>query len=703
MPQPGGAFNQFPRPFPPMPMPGMAPPGAAPQQMPQPPMPQQPFGGQFFPGGPMPPAMNPQLPFPFPRPPAATGQFAPMPFAPPGAMPGYPPQPGTMPGFAGNYPPQAMPPAMPQQPMMPQPSQGSAPTAGGNFLDDVLSGPSRGDSSALDELGFGDALQAPQAVGQWPSGNPAQPMAAPAAPVGFEQAPQQSFEQAEYDPAGGETTSRHRPSARPQQGSRMMLIGGALGAVALLAAVLVTVMIMKQKEPAVAVADPTDNGSTEPTVPHPAVTRPKPPLPHPKPPEPAKNPSNTAPTPEPPKAKTPSGVKPPPANLNNKPTPLVMQPTGPDPSKPKPPKPPAVDPAKAARLAHLMVDIRQKLAERDQDGANRLIADATPLAVTPEQTDRVQRMAALVRYVGEFWGAVRDAMKALKATDEIEIGSDKAIVVDRDDQSLTIRMAGGNHHFTLHEMPGGLAVALADRWLDPNKPENKIFIGSFYAVNPKSDPDDAKRLWTEASAAGVADGAFLLPLLNPEPAVADMPAGQSDSLAPVPDRKDVDRITVKVKEEFDDAIVKATTPTKLAELIQKFFDAADASDDPVRQYVLYVEARDTAAKAGRAKLAIDAIDRIAKEFRVDALDMKADTFSNYPPTTAAGGREVARSALTLVDEAIGAKRVALASRLAQVAVIAAQVSKQNDLVKRAMQRSKEVEALGGKKMASDPQ
>ena len=200
----------------------------------------------------------------------------------------------------------------------------------------------------------------------------------------------------------------------------------------------------------------------------------------------------------------------------------------------------------------------------------------------------------------------------------------------------------------------------------------------------------------------MSDGAYLLPLLNPEPAETDMTGGEMDSLAPVPDIKDVDRVALKVKEEFDEAIVAASTPTKLGELIQRFFDAAESSDDPVRRYVLYVDARDMAAKAGRAKLMIDAVDRLAKDFRVDALDMKASSFANYPPTTPAGGREAMHAAMALVDEAVAAKRMAEASRFAQAAVVAAQVSGGDALKKQAMQRSKEIEALASKKMASDP-
>lgn len=748
MAQPGG-FNQFPRPFPPVPMPGMAsqggmPPNAMPQQpfpqqpFQQQPMPQQPFAGQFIPGGPIRPGFNPQFPqFPagapgmpnyFPQAPAAPSAFPPMPM-PPGGMPGYYPQQGGMPGYVG-YPPQGMPPqAMPSQPMMPQAfaPQAAAPTASPNFLDDVLNGPSRGGRSPMDELGFGDSGNASSATSDWQPDNSAQSGPVAAEQSGYGQSPSPAMSM-DFD-ASAAGTSQHRRAgshSSSKQGSRTMLIGGALAAVALLAAALVVAMVLsnKRNEPPVAVSDPPANGptdgstgasqnppstktpSTPPNSAHdPSNTKtPVPPTPAgantgakiPVGPSP-KNPVGTNPTPNPAPMKNPGSDSGPP-NPNKNPKPLILQPTTPDATTPKPPKPPVVDPAKAARLNRTLIEVRQKLAERNQDDANRMIAEAKTLAVSPEQQERVQRMSALVKYVGEFWGAVRDAMKALKPTDEIDVGSTKVVVVENDAQSMTIHTGAGNKRITLRDMPSGFAIALANGFLDASKPENKIFVGAFCAVDPKyvENRDEAKRLWNEASAAGVSDGAYLLPLLNPEPVESEMPSGGMDALLPVPDSAVVERATRKIREGFDDAIAAATTPIKQGELIQKLLDAADSSDDPVRQYALCMEARDTAAKAGRAKLAIDAIDRIARQFRVDALDMKADTFSNFPPATESGGREAARSLLALVEEAVNAKRMALASRLAQLAVQAAQVSKGNQLIKQATQRSKEIESLASK-------
>ena len=52
--------------------------------------------------------------------------------------------------------------------------------------------------------------------------------------------------------------------------------------------------------------------------------------------------------------------------------------------------------------------------------------------------------------------------EALKVADEIDVGTTKVVVVESDKQSLTIHLGSGNRHFTIHELPSGLAIALAN-------------------------------------------------------------------------------------------------------------------------------------------------------------------------------------------------------------------------------------------------
>jgi hypothetical protein len=108
---------------------------------------------------------------------------------------------------------------------------------------------------------------------------------------------------------------------------------------------------------------------------------------------------------------------------------------------------------------------------------------------------------------------VHDSVKGLKAADEIDLGSTKVIVVEASAEALTIHVGGQNRRYQVNQLPSGLAVGLALRWLDPKKPENKVFVGAFYLVDPKTGPEQAKQAWDEASAAGI-DVKNLLPLLQ---------------------------------------------------------------------------------------------------------------------------------------------------------------------------------------------
>lgn len=187
----------------------------------------------------------------------------------------------------------------------------------------------------------------------------------------------------------------------------------------------------------------------------------------------------------------------------------------PESSNPAPdaPKPMPSDPAVTAKIQKLLSAARAKLGERNQEAAKKLVAEAGELAVSDEQHDMVDRVDSLEKYVGEFWSAVHDSVKGLKAADEIDLGSTKVIVVEANADALTIHVGGQNRRYQVNQLPSGLAVGLALRWLDPKKPENKVFVGAFYLVDPKTGPEQAKQAWDEASAAGV-DVKTLLPLLQ---------------------------------------------------------------------------------------------------------------------------------------------------------------------------------------------
>jgi hypothetical protein len=376
----------------------------------------------------------------------------------------------------------------------------------------------------------------------------------------------------------------------------------------------------------------------------------------------------------------------------------LLDPPKPMPESPKaasdPPPPTPVDPVQAAKLHRALAAARMKLGERNQEEAKKLIAAATQLAVTPEQHDEVDRFDALEKYVGEFWSAVRDSVKNLKATDEIDLGSTKVIVVEASADALTVHVGGGNRRYQVNQLPSGLAVGLALRWLDPKKPENKVFVGAFYLVDPKTGPEQAKQAWEEAAAAGV-DVKNLLPLLQPEKADAALPEADASRLAVVPDKDSLAKAEKKVREEMDAAFAEAKSASKKSELARKLIDQGDSIDDPARRFVMWREARDLAAEAGQPAILFQAVDHLAGQFRIDPLDMKADALANSPPKTTTVGRTINEAALKLAEEALAANRPALAKRFLQIALTAAKASSSVELMRRTQQRAKEVQDMAG--------
>lgn len=177
---------------------------------------------------------------------------------------------------------------------------------------------------------------------------------------------------------------------------------------------------------------------------------------------------------------------------------------------PKPADPP-VDPAQKARFTEELVAARKALGERNSQAAKEHIDAAVKLAASGEQQDLAAGIQALPKYVDGFWEAVREGQNGLEEAGELKVGNTFVSIVEVGKGRLTIRANGQSRRYPLDELPAGLAVAIANRWFD-DRPDNKVYVGAFYFVDPRTDVAEAKRLWEEAAGAGV-DVKRLLALL----------------------------------------------------------------------------------------------------------------------------------------------------------------------------------------------
>jgi hypothetical protein len=178
------------------------------------------------------------------------------------------------------------------------------------------------------------------------------------------------------------------------------------------------------------------------------------------------------------------------------------------------------DPAQAAKFRASLAAARKALGERAMEDAEARIAEAGELAVSQEQRWLVSGFEALATHVNSFWEAVREGMKGLEEAGELTVGSTLVSVVEANEDRLVIRVNGQNRRYSPDNLPAGVAAAIAKKWFD-DRPENKVILGAFYFVDPRTDLADARRLWEEAAGGGVdvKDLLALLPIAASESAV----------------------------------------------------------------------------------------------------------------------------------------------------------------------------------------
>jgi hypothetical protein len=168
------------------------------------------------------------------------------------------------------------------------------------------------------------------------------------------------------------------------------------------------------------------------------------------------------------------------------------------------------------------------------------------------------------------------------------------------------------------------------------------------------------------------------------------------TLAEVPSDADQEKSETTIKQVLQSDYAKASRPSDKQALARKLLRKAKGTDDdPIHRFVLLREARDIATEVGAIGTAMEAIDGIARWHEVDALQMKTDALAKIvkvPRPT----ESMATHALTIVallDDAIAVDQYELAKRLAPLILLVAQKSTNNEFVKIATNRAKEIEPL----------
>lgn len=331
----------------------------------------------------------------------------------------------------------------------------------------------------------------------------------------------------------------------------------------------------------------------------------------------------------------------------------------------------------AAKLGQMLTAAKQALIERKPKDAQRILAEAAPLAVLPAHQEKLARLQKLADNVNQFWTTVSEQIAGLTADTDLTVGSTVARIVENRADYLVIRLNGENRRYSLADLPAGLAMHFATEGLASDDAHSKLVRGSFLFVSPEAELTKAEAMWNEAKLAGADVGDL--------PLVATDSYDLADDLlvqVPVPDDAALQTATATFQGKWATSFASAKRVSDHAELGKKLLDAGKGiSGDPELQFVTFRYALAEAAKGGDLALCDEIVVAWAKRFTIDPLEWNLKSFQLAAASESSQQQvRVAAYALTLVPRLQKAGRQEDAAAVVNTAESAAKKARSKDLI-----------------------
>lgn len=162
----------------------------------------------------------------------------------------------------------------------------------------------------------------------------------------------------------------------------------------------------------------------------------------------------------------------------------------------------------------------------------------------------------------------------------------------------------------------------------------------------------------------------------PAPLKRPPPAKRKPTIVklPVPDQAALDKAEKTIKEKYKADYEKAKGEGNLALAAKLYQPGREDRADPAAWFVLWREASDAAARAGRPRLAVAVINEIDTYFLIDAAAMKGQTLARISELPD-GPRAAVKTALAQVEPALAEDNYEAATRLLDAADAAARKGK----------------------------
>lgn len=170
---------------------------------------------------------------------------------------------------------------------------------------------------------------------------------------------------------------------------------------------------------------------------------------------------------------------------------------------------------------------------------------------------------------------------------------------------------------------------------------------------------------------------ILSPLLTAAVIFGEPSAPEESAKAPPPSEESISKIAKYVKEVYKEDYSRKSPEDRKA-LAKKFFkEGCDPKNDPPSRFVFLSEARDLAAQAGSAQVALLAIKELEEAFDLEAHAMKRSLIETAGKLvrTAEDARALAEAAMEAAQEAVARDDYTLAKKMAAAAAAAAKSAK----------------------------
>ncbi len=297
-----------------------------------------------------------------------------------------------------------------------------------------------------------------------------------------------------------------QPVGRKSSASRLAIQVLLVTTVLLLIAIGWVVFVKQRTDPSLATAGPhVPPNATSPEKPEPSQNLPQaepaaPPSPSPSPMGVESNPLS------PPVTSVPLSPPKPPVTL-----------VAPPPSSTASVAAPAatVDPARRQAFGRAIALARSALADRDLDLAATHLNEAVSLAQTEQEAAEAEQVEVLRAHLDAFWGSLVQQISKLESGSELRVGEMMVVVVETGPDSVTLRVSGQNHRYSIAGMPYPLVVAMAEQ-LFSDSSNAKTLLAAFLIAETGGNAEKARQLLQDASQGGAEVSELLSELDRPE-------------------------------------------------------------------------------------------------------------------------------------------------------------------------------------------